>query len=60
MWQRIVREFCGSEVKPHAAEVDETGQAPLGRDPQNERHRLEQPSKCRKRWAARKSIRSAL
>ncbi len=25
MWQRIVREFCESEVKPHAAEVDETG-----------------------------------
>ncbi len=26
MWQRIVREFCESEVKPYAAEVDETGQ----------------------------------
>jgi butyryl-CoA dehydrogenase len=26
MWQRVVREFCEGEVKPHAAEVDETGQ----------------------------------
>ena len=26
MWQRIVRDFCESEVKPYAAEVDETGQ----------------------------------
>lgn len=25
MWQRIVREFCEAEVKPYAAEVDETG-----------------------------------
>ncbi len=24
MWQRIVRDFCESEVKPHAAEHDET------------------------------------
>jgi butyryl-CoA dehydrogenase len=26
MWQRVVRDFCEGEVKPHAAEVDETGQ----------------------------------
>src|SRR5215213_3151120 len=26
MWQRAVREFCEAELKPHAAEVDETGQ----------------------------------
>ncbi|MDX2163091.1 MAG: acyl-CoA dehydrogenase family protein [bacterium] len=26
MWQRIVHEFCQAEVKPHAAEHDETGQ----------------------------------
>ncbi len=26
MWQRAVRDFCQSELKPHAAEVDETGQ----------------------------------
>lgn len=26
MWQRAVRNFCESELKPHAAEVDETGQ----------------------------------
>ncbi len=26
MWQRVVRDFCEAEVKPHAAEVDETGQ----------------------------------
>ena len=26
MWQRSVREFCEAELKPHAAEVDETGQ----------------------------------
>jgi alkylation response protein AidB-like acyl-CoA dehydrogenase len=26
MWQRVVRDFCQGEVKPHAAEVDETGQ----------------------------------
>jgi alkylation response protein AidB-like acyl-CoA dehydrogenase len=25
MWQRTVRDFCEGEVKPHAAEVDETG-----------------------------------
>jgi alkylation response protein AidB-like acyl-CoA dehydrogenase len=25
MWQRIVRDFCEAEVKPYAAEVDETG-----------------------------------
>jgi len=24
-WQRVVREFCEAEVKPYAAEVDETG-----------------------------------
>jgi butyryl-CoA dehydrogenase len=26
MWQRSVREFCEAELKPHAAEVDETSQ----------------------------------
>lgn len=26
MWQRTVREFCESELKPYAAEVDETAQ----------------------------------
>ncbi|NDJ62571.1 MAG: acyl-CoA dehydrogenase [Chloroflexi bacterium] len=26
MWQRVVRDFCEAEVKPYAAEVDETGQ----------------------------------
>lgn len=26
MWQRVVRDFCEAEVKPHAAEVDESGQ----------------------------------
>jgi alkylation response protein AidB-like acyl-CoA dehydrogenase len=26
MFQRVVRDFCESEVKPHAAEVDETGE----------------------------------
>lgn len=25
MWQRVVHDFCEGEVKPHAAEVDETG-----------------------------------
>ena len=25
MWQRVVRDFCEGEVKPHAAEVDERG-----------------------------------
>ncbi|MGQ9908882.1 MAG: acyl-CoA dehydrogenase family protein [Candidatus Flexifilum sp.] len=25
-WQRVVRDFCEAEVKPHAAEVDQTGQ----------------------------------
>jgi alkylation response protein AidB-like acyl-CoA dehydrogenase len=28
MWQRVVRDFCESELKPRAAEVDETGQLP--------------------------------
>jgi alkylation response protein AidB-like acyl-CoA dehydrogenase len=28
MWQGVVRDFCESEVKPHAAHVDETGQLP--------------------------------
>lgn len=26
MWQRVVRDFCEAEVKPHAAEHDESGQ----------------------------------
>jgi len=26
MYQRAVRDFCEREVKPHAAEVDETGE----------------------------------
>lgn len=26
MWQRAVRDFCEAELKPYAAEVDETGQ----------------------------------
>ncbi len=30
MFQRVVRDFCESEVKPHAAEVDESGE--LNRD----------------------------
>ncbi|MFN8530651.1 MAG: acyl-CoA dehydrogenase family protein [Anaerolineae bacterium] len=30
MWQRIVRDFCEAEVKPHAAEHDETGQINWG------------------------------
>jgi alkylation response protein AidB-like acyl-CoA dehydrogenase len=25
MWQRVVRDFCEAELKPHAAEVDERG-----------------------------------
>ncbi|MDL1900937.1 acyl-CoA dehydrogenase [Anaerolineae bacterium CFX9] len=25
MWQRIVRDFCEAELRPHAAEVDESG-----------------------------------
>jgi alkylation response protein AidB-like acyl-CoA dehydrogenase len=26
MWQRVVRDFCEAELKPHAAEVDQTGE----------------------------------
>jgi alkylation response protein AidB-like acyl-CoA dehydrogenase len=26
MWQRVVRDFCEAELKPYAAEVDQTGQ----------------------------------
>src|SRR4051812_37408299 len=26
MWQRVVRDFCDAELKPYAAEVDQTGQ----------------------------------